>query len=358
MGKHLNRIMGWPHDADPDEATFPGADNDESIHGIFTPLGMARMVEPQWLIRDLIPKGVFVFGGPPKSLKSTLVMAASAAVAGYEGQILPEGMNEVTEHGNVVGISYEASAGELAHIVVHDLKVKLEEDERILIADDPWEFQLDDPDGLNKLIHWLDVKKAKLGWVDPFAESHSLEENDSRAMIQIIRPLHKWAKTNNASFGFMHHCRKKTGDDGNGNVYTPEDLRGSSAIFGKMDGVIMLTPHEEPAGLLTIVARFKRGKSWRRDVQFEAYGNKGGVKVTAAPHEVLDDVAKMVLGVVAGGVVNHSAIGKQLRISKRRVGEAIDACVRVGALARHGKKLTVCKDSSKKPKSKKTKVRA
>lgn len=336
--------------------------DDDTIAGIFTPLGQARMIEPRWTIKDFIPKGVFVFGGPPKSLKSTLLMAASTAVAGYEGKILPKGMDEVVTHGNVVGISYEASAGELAHICVHDLKVKLEEDERIIIADDPWEFQLDEEDGIQKLLYWLDRKKAKLGWVDPFAEAHSLEENDSRAMIQLIRPLHRWAKANDASFGFMHHCRKKNGDDGMGNIYTPEDLRGSSAIFGKMDGVIMLTPHEEPAGLLTIVARFKRGKSWRKDVQFEAYGNKGGPSAT--PHEVLDDVARMVLGVVAAGVTNHGEIGKQLRISKRRVGEAIEAAIRVGKLARVGKKLTVCKpvkkskdgsESFKKPKHRKSK---
>src|SRR3990167_3555146 len=137
-----------------------------------------------------------------------------------------------------MGFSPEASAGELRHMAEEGLGIDLPEDDGILIADDPWLFQLDDETGVKKLLFWLKRKNVKLAWLDLFAEFHSLEEKDARSMIQIIRPLHRYAKENNISIVFVHHTRKKTGEDQALATYTAMDLRGSSALFGKMDGVL------------------------------------------------------------------------------------------------------------------------
>lgn len=323
----------------------------EPIEGTFTSIARAVVTPPGWVIEDLIPQGLVIIGAPPKSLKSTFMLAVASIVAGYECKVLPEGMNKCLEPGIVMGFSAEASAGVLRHMAEDGLKIRLKDDDRILIADDPWLFQLDEEGGVKKLLFWLEQKKPKLCFIDPFAEFHSLEEKDARAMIQILRPLHRWAIDNESAIVIVHHLRKP-GQDKDG-PYTALDLRGSSAIFGKMDGVLIFTPYEDRPGLITIDAKFKRGASWRKDIQFAAYGEKGEEKTEA--REVLDDIAKMVLNIVVGGDTNHKSIAKQLKVSKKRVGVAIDACVRVGALARVGKKLIVCvvhSPSAKKPKRK------
>lgn len=320
-------------DQDDDDAPPP-----EPIAGVFTPLAQAVTVPPQWVIRDLIPVGLTVIGAPPKSLKSTFTMAISTLIAGMKTDVLPNGMRAADTHGTVVGFSAEATAGELRHICEEGLGVDLPDDDSILIADDPWLFQLDDETGLAKLLFWLRELKPKLAFIDPFAEFHSLEEKDAREMIRCLRPLHRHAKENEMAVVVVHHTRKK-GDQEKQGAYTANDLRGSSAIFGKMDGVLIFTPHEDQPGLLTIDAKFKRGRSWKKDIQFAAHGEKGSGAVIAT--EVIDDVAKSVLGCLRGGVHRFDDIARQCRIGKKRVVEAVEMLVRVGRVARIGRELQV-----------------
>ena len=329
--------MGQDWDADEQQDHNPP----EPIEGTFTSLARATMSEPGWVVKDLVPYGLTIIGAPPKALKSTFMLAVSTVVAGYKCNVLPKGMESADLNGRVMGFSAEASAGELRHMAEHGLGVTLPDDDSIMVADDPWLFQLDEEPGLNKLLFWLDEYKPKLCFIDPFAEFHSLEEKDARSMIRILRPLHRWAKDHDSAIVIVHHTRKKTGEH-EGQPYNANDLRGSSAIFGKMDGVLIFTPYEDRPGLITIDAKFKRGRSWRRDIQFAAYGEKGEPGGKQAV-EVLDDIARMVLGIVTAGTTKHSAIARQLQCSKRRVGQAIEACIRVGKLARVGKKLRVCK---------------
>lgn len=316
----------------------------EPIEGVFTPLSRAQSVPPVWIVENLIAAGLNIFGGPPKALKSTLVMAVSLAISGHKVPALPADF-KVIRPGRVAGFSYEATAGELLHMSEHGLDTEVADNGMILIADDPWLFQLDDEDGVSKLLFWLNEIKPKLCFIDPFAESHSLEEKDSRAMIQLLRPLHRWGKENESAIVLVHHLRKR-GTDAENTHYTAHDLRGSSAIFGKMDGVLIITPHEDKPGLLTIVATFKRGKGWKRDIQFAAYGENGEA-LAVATGEVVDDVARMVLGMLKAGIFKHRAISTQLKIGRLRVQTAIDALVRVGLIARVGKKITIMKTKPK-----------
>ncbi len=329
---------GVIEDNDEVEVTEDQTPPPEPFFGVFTSLSKAVIVPPRWIIQDLIPTGLIVIGAPPKALKSTFMLAVSTVIAGYKCNVLPKGMESADVTGRVMGISAEATAGELRHMAEEGLGITLPDDDSIMIADDPWLFQLDEDDGVAKLLYWLNEYKPKLCFIDPFAEFHSLEEKDSRAMIAILRPLHRWAKDNDAAIVIVHHLRKPNVEKEG--PYTALDLRGSTAIFGKMDGVLIFTPYDDRPGLITIDAKFKRGRSWRRDIQFAAYGEKGGPQQAV---EVLDDIARMALGIVKAGVSNHKLIAKQLKVSKRRVGQAIDACVRTGRLARVGKKLVVCK---------------
>ena len=64
----------------------------------------------------------------------------------------------------------------------------------LLISDDPFNFRLDDEDGLKRMMGWLEALKPRLVFLDPLRDFHSVEEKDSGPMNRLLRPLQQWAK--------------------------------------------------------------------------------------------------------------------------------------------------------------------
>ncbi len=291
----------------------------EPIDGIFTDIGEAEIIPPKWVITDLLPTGLVFVGAPPKAGKSTLEMAMTLLVSGLPCKALPDSLSQVPQHGSVLGFSYEATAGELRHMCKVGLLCDPPNDRRILIADDPWLFRLDDADGPTKLLFWLNERRPKLCFLDPLRDFHNLEEKDSGGMNRILRPIQKWAKENDSCMLVVHHTKKKDGEES----YNANDLRGTGAIFGIADGVLMLT--KKTAGLVTINATFKRAASWERTIKIASYeyATEGG-------SERLGDVEEQVALLLRGGASGSEAIAKQLKITKQRVEQAIAALKRNG----------------------------
>lgn len=237
----------------------------------FTSLAHAVKVPPSWVLDNLLPEGLTFLAAPPKAYKSTLEMGMALLVAGYDCKILPDDLGKLPKgqhFGRVVGLSFEASAGELRHMVEEGLGVqKLKDDDSILICDDPWDFRIDDVDGSAKLIYWLDELKPRMVFLDPLRDLHSLDEADSGQMNRVLRPLQKWAKDNHAAVLVVHHTRKP-GEGGGTNK--ANDMRGSSALFGLADAVIMMTPRDSMQ--VVIDATFKRAASWQKVLTLGAYG--------------------------------------------------------------------------------------
>lgn len=314
----------------------------EPIEGVFTWLSRADRTPPRFVIPNLVPVGLTFIGAPPKSLKSTFTMAIATLIAGVKSKVLPPDMRVEDPGGTVMGFSAEATAGELLDICESGMGINVPDDGSIIIADDPWLFQLDDGVGLRKLLFWMNARKPRLVFIDPFAEFHSLDEKDSRQMIQMLRPIRKWAVDNGAAVVIVHHTRKKQGED-QSSKYTANDLRGSSALFGKGDGILIFTPHEGSPGLLTIDAKFKRARSWTRDLQFAAYGETGADGVM----EVMDDVTRKVLKRLRLGDENQRVIAKRVGCAKSRVVRSIEALVRLGKVKMRGRRVVVVKGKHK-----------
>lgn len=256
------------------------------LEGTFTDLAEADMSPPVWVIKGVLPTGITFLGGPPKTMKSTIEMAFSLAVAGVRAEVLPDELTELGgRSGRVMGLSAEASAGELRHMVEVGFGVVLPHDRSIVIADDPWSFRLDDPDALATLLGWLNARKPKLFWLDPLRDFHSLEENDSGGMNRLLRPLQKWAKENHSAFLVVHHTRKKSGED-KGDYHATE-MRGTTALFGIADGVIMITPR--PGGKLHLRGTYKRGPEWERTVTLKAWGSSG-----ETPKKAMDEAIEAI----------------------------------------------------------------
>lgn len=303
------------------------------IEGYFQDLATAQTKPPFWIIEGLIPKGITFIAGPPKSGKSTLTMAIAALLAGWECSVMPKFMSKVVTPGNVLWLSAEADAGEILHTMKEELDIQgITADESIIIADDPWMFRLDDPGSWAQLHEWLEERKPRLTIIDPLAEFHELEEKDAGEMVRLLRPIRKWAVDNDRSVVFVHHTGKKAQDQ-RGSNYSVEDVRGSSAIFGKADGLILLTPkgkkEEQQAHIQTV---FKRGKSWDKVVMFSAYEQKKRKPGIAVPA----DMAKKVVTLMSLGARTFDDLMQQANSGPAALRDTIAALEENGVITRVG----------------------
>lgn len=302
----------------------------EPVDGFFVDLFEAEMVPPRWLIQDLLPIGLVFLIAPPKAMKSTITMAMALNVAGFKCNALPPFLSMATEHGRVVAFSSEADAGELRHMVEEGMKAKGKPDKSILIAEDSGMYRLDDEDGLEKMLFWLNELKPKLVILDPLAEFHAVEEKDAGGMVRLFRPIRRWVKDNNATFLVVHHTRKPL--DSSNHTYSALDMRGTSALFGMADGVIALTPKGEPK--VGISAVFKRGHAWDRTISVAAYGH-----VNVAASEELRELDKEVLKLFRAGAKTLDQISEQLHVAKKTVVECAARLERNGYLKKDGRKF-------------------
>lgn len=302
----------------------------EDITGFFTPLAHATRSPPKWVIKDVLPVGLTFVGAPPKSKKSTFIMALSALTAGYDCKALPPNMSVVESGGPVMGLSAEATAGELRDMCETGMDISLRDDDGILIADDPWKFRLDDDGGLGQLLHWLDVVDPRLCFIDPLRDFHQLEEKDSGGMNRLLRPIRQWAVEHESAVIVAHHTKKK---DEPG-TYSAMDMRGTTALFGIADAVLMLTPINN--GALNIQATFKRATGWEKKVVIAAYDMKG-----KAGHAMLDAMSLRVMYEYAKGTATSDAVAKSLQTAKVNVLRALKELVENGYMKMEGKRYVL-----------------
>lgn len=297
----------------------------DQLHDAFVDLGTARKIPPTWILKDLLPAGLMFVGGPAKTaMKSTIVLSMGLAVSENGLHCLPPYMLEAKLPGKVLCFSYEAEAGELRETAERGFEMKVEPNGNFLVAREPFSWRLDDPDGLTRMLNWLNEVKPRLAILDPLRDAHSIEEKDSGGMNRLLRPLQQWGKSNDCCFVVVHHVTKKKKEEGD---YEASDLRGTSALFGMADGALMVSPRTE--GTVHMVATFKRGAGWARTVTLEAWGRTGS--------EVLGDIERSVLK-LASTRISHQEMAKQLNTPLARVQEAIAILHRTG-------KLTHAKDS-------------
>jgi hypothetical protein len=282
--------------------------DDEGTHGVFTDLGDAEIVAPRWIVENALPEGFVILGGPPKGNKSTLTVGWAALVAGNKCTALPPEISKVPTHGSVMWFSYEATAGELRHIAEQGLSTHIESNGTILVADDPWAWRLDNDRSLEEMQRWLNKRRPKLMILDPLRNFHQLDENDSR-IIQLLTPLRKWAVKNNACVLVVHHAVKPDKDTGK---FTANHLRGSGALFGMADAVLMVTPLNAQRTRIHLDATFKKAAAIQQDMELAIWGH-----TLDTPGDVLDDLDRLVLAALAGGPRTKDELAQRVRIGKK-----------------------------------------
>lgn len=226
---------------------------------------------PQWVINDTVPVGVVLLAGPPKkSYKSTLAIIEACLAARWNTTALPPWM-ACDLGGPTMLVSCEATDGEVLWLIEEGLKVKTQTN-TIYVAMDSWQFQLDIEEHMAAFLADLDERKPRLIIIDPFRNVWSGDENDSGAIIKVLGPLRAWAHANEAAIIIVHHINKPPSDvTKNANGGGMYSMRGSSAIPGLADGMIIIEP-TNTEGQITINTTFKRGTSWRRTIQLGVPG--------------------------------------------------------------------------------------
>lgn len=257
---------------------------DEPIHGIFTPLGAASITPPGFILENFVPAGLVFVAGPPKaSRKSTIALGMALLVSGHRHAGFPADLSRVRKSGPALIFSAEATAGELHYMAEAGYGVKLDvDDESILVADDPFQFRLDDPDALDRLLFWLHERDPRILVLDPLVDLHAADEKDSGAMVRVLRPVRQWAVEHDSTVLCVHHTRKPV--DVQQQKYDPLDMRGSSAIWGKADGALIITPLSETE--LEIKAVFKRAGGWTRKITLGVWGQKSTPELTPFDRQV------------------------------------------------------------------------
>lgn len=303
-------------------------DAHEPLVSEFEDVGEAEFEPPKWVVPNLLPAGITFLAGPPKSQKSTAALAISLLVADHEVPGFPPEFR-AKEPGRVLGWSAEATAGELRHIAKHGLGVTIRADGSFMIHRNPFQYRLDDPGGSAAMLAWLEEHQPKLVYIDPLRDFHSLDEKDDGEMNRLLRPLQRWSKEHDASVLIVHHARKR--GELTGKNFAPEDMRGTSALFGLADGVLMTTP--QGALGVTVSATFKRGPAWERTIKVGKWASP--TEAERVPF-VVDALARDVYRALRGGAENSTSIARQLGVRGTRVLEVIKMFETHGLVARAG----------------------
>ena len=303
----------------------------ESVDGTFTDIGRAVRRPPRWVVEPILPEGLVIFAGPAKeAYKSTIVMALACLATEHPHKALPADWVRKGD-GPVMMLSHEADAGELRYTVEEGLGVKLRRDESILVADRPEDFRLDEEEGHQELMSWLQKRKPLILVIDPLANFHSLEEKDAGQMIKLLAPLRRWAKNEQACVIVVHHTRKLDED----RQLKASDVRGSSAMFGLADGLVLLSPTSNDYEIVFDV-KPKRGKHFVQNVQLGIWDNKGH-----QGHAPLAGIEKLALKAIKLGFVSAEDIGRHLNVSSDVVAKRLAVLVKAGYITMNKGKAKV-----------------
>lgn len=299
----------------------------------FTELFHAKLEPPKWVVRNVIPVGMTMLGAPEKALKSTTTEVLTAVVTEMLPEvqsIFPPDLCVAERPGHVLYCSAEASAGAIKYNFEHDFatKIKVPNDGRYLVVDDPFLVYLSDPDGFAHLEEGLRYYEPRLLIIDPLRNFHHWDENDNAGdLVRVLGKLQRWAVKNERAILILHHARKA--QPGEQRIVRAQDLRGAGALPALMDGILTITPTDDSNGSTYMTAKFRRGGHWERQFTLGAYGR--------TYTEPMQDIDKGVLPLV--GKVQIEAIAQQLKQAKSAVLQSVERLERLGYLRRDGARL-------------------
>lgn len=217
---------------------------------------------------------ILIIGGPPKSMKSMVSMSMAIDLA--VGRALWGAQKRSVSNGSLPAFPVSQPHRVLIvekEIGYEDCQVRLNAmwnglnsgeqalvDENILIESCNIDLRLDTNEGTIALGRIIEQAKADVVILDPLVEFHQLDENHSQDMGRVFGNLDLLRYKHNFATIINHHRTKMPKDPNTYDDDSPESLRGSSRVFGKVDSVMMLRNNPAQPGALLSSFTIRRGR--------------------------------------------------------------------------------------------------
>jgi RecA-family ATPase len=218
---------------------------------------------PTWVLPGMLPPGMVLLAGDPKTYKSTIVLAIIKALTTGTWFGDPQYKREPVKRGTAVYFAAEQSMRGIRHAYETRLLKKKRPKGKasfdFILVKNPWEWKLDEVQGERDMVRLITDLKPSVTVVDPLVYFHSLDENDPR-LVQPLVPLRQAVLKYGGTLLVVHHFRKPV--DGNSKTVDFSRVRGTTALWGMADGGILT--RKMSSGAVSISTDFKdfRGGSW------------------------------------------------------------------------------------------------
>ena len=226
-----------------------------------------------FLVEKIVPeKSITVVSGHPESGKTWFIMHLIYCVA-YEQPLFAK---YKTKKANILLVDEEGGKEEVAKRFKL-LGFKNGTEVRTLSQQG---ITIDNQNDVDILVSLIKEHNAGLLIIDPFGSAFSGEENSARDIRKVMFYLQRIITETGATIIFVHHHRKDSRNYING---SEQSMRGSSAIFGRVDSHIIIKRKkdiESDGEILMIVSQHKsrKGKSKIKSFNARMLENNGVVR--------------------------------------------------------------------------------
>jgi hypothetical protein len=215
---------------------------------------------------------ILVIGGPPKLGKSLalatmlLQLAAGKPLFGVSKTIDHHSNREwtfpVAKPCRILLFEQEVGemdmqeriSGMLKHVDPDDQKLV---GENFAIHSTDRACRLDTPEGFDRMAVLIKAFKPDIVAIDPLKEYHYAAENDAQGMSIVFQRVLKLKDELKFALIISHHTSKPSKDS---NREGPDELRGSSYLFGLGDTFLIFKPDGRKNGKIRVDTTLRRGK--------------------------------------------------------------------------------------------------
>jgi hypothetical protein len=194
-------------------------------------LAAAKFPEPEWLIPNLLPSGITLLAGRPKTGKSWLALLWGSQI-----------------EGGTIYAAYEDNERRLKN---RTETLEIKGNNLILIPSPPWRM----PEALDELAKDVNGNDPSTVIIDPWTY-FSPPLRDNRRIYDVdydaLAQLRRWADNVGVSVVIIHHSRKPT--PGQRGDFLDEPL-GSTALTGAVDTVAVLKRKNDTEAILHLRGR-------------------------------------------------------------------------------------------------------
>lgn len=259
----------------------------------------------KFVVDKLIPEGINVISGQPGTCKSWVMLSMVKAIASGE-QLF--GRYD-TIKGNVLIVDGESGGGELKRRIK---MLGISEGSSIHIVTRQ-EIKIDNEKIVSSLLEKAKQLEIKIIFFDPLSSFHTKVENNSEEMLQVLGSLQRFLDQG-ITVVFLHHHRKDYGQT----TITSQSMRGSSAIWGRVDSHLIVSKSNKAKASLEIIqidqTKLRNGKQEKSfELHMEESENGMEIKYAGETEEESKGKVQVAMNVISGTLQTEGRTKRELQ---------------------------------------------